>query len=50
MLRFDAIPESVKTLLLHLAAVPVMKEFALGGETSLALRFGHRLSVELHMG
>ena len=47
MLRFDTIPEPVKTLPLHLAAVPLMREFALGGGTSLALRFGHRLSVDL---
>ena len=47
MLRFDAVPESLKTLLLHLATVPAMQEFALGGGTSLALRFSHRLSVDL---
>jgi len=47
MLRFDAIPESVTTLLVHLAAHPAMADFTLGGGTSLALRFGHRLSVDL---
>ena len=47
MLRFDAIPQSVTALLSHLAALPAMADFTLGGGTSLALRFGHRLSVDL---
>ena len=47
MLRFDAIPESVTALLMHLAALPAMADFNLGGGTSLAMRFGHRLSVDL---
>jgi predicted nucleotidyltransferase component of viral defense system len=47
MLRFDAVPELVKTLLLRLAVMAKMREFALGGGTSLALRFGHRMSVDL---
>ncbi len=47
MLRYDDVPESVKTRLLHMAAMPVMQAFALGGGTSLALGSGHRLSVDL---
>ncbi|MGL4398645.1 MAG: nucleotidyl transferase AbiEii/AbiGii toxin family protein [Luteolibacter sp.] len=47
MLRFDAIPEPVKELLVRLAPHPALENFALGGGTSLALRFGHRLSVDL---
>jgi predicted nucleotidyltransferase component of viral defense system len=47
MLRFDAIPVSVHQLLMRLAASPALAAFMLGGGTSLALRFGHRLSVDL---
>lgn len=47
MLRFDAIPEPVKTLLDRLASHEALGDFSLGGGTSLALRFGHRLSVDL---
>lgn len=47
MLLLDAVPESVKSLLLRLAPHRAIQDFALGGGTSLALRFGHRLSVDL---
>ncbi len=47
MLRFDAVPESVRKLLLRLASHKALGDFALGGGTSLALRFGHRVSVDL---
>lgn len=47
MLRFDAVPESVRRLLLRLASHGALENFALGGGTSLALRFGHRVSVDL---
>jgi hypothetical protein len=47
MLRFDAVPESVRLLLERLLAQAALEEFALGGGTSLALRFGHRMSVDL---
>lgn len=47
MLCFDAIPESVRALLARLATHDALAEFSLGGGTSLALRFGHRLSVDL---
>jgi predicted nucleotidyltransferase component of viral defense system len=47
MLRFDAVPESVRGLLVPLASHEALRDFALGGGTSLALRFGHRWSVDL---
>ena len=47
MLRFDAVPESVRELLARLAPHEALHDFALGGGTSLALRFGHRWSVDL---
>jgi predicted nucleotidyltransferase component of viral defense system len=47
MLHFTAIPDSVRNLLTLLAPAPALADFALGGGTSLALRFGHRLSVDL---
>ncbi|MEX1116841.1 MAG: nucleotidyl transferase AbiEii/AbiGii toxin family protein [Akkermansiaceae bacterium] len=47
MLRFDALPKPVNDLLLSLAPRAELRGFALGGGTSLALRFGHRLSVDL---
>ena len=47
MLRFDAIPPAVSALLLRIAPHEALQNFALGGGTSLALRFGHRWSVDL---
>ena len=47
MLHHDAIPPAVKRLLLDLAPNPALSGLALGGGTSLALRFGHRISVDL---
>lgn len=47
MLHFHAVPAAVRNLLKFLAPLPVLGDFALGGGTSLALRFGHRLSVDL---
>lgn len=47
MLRFDAIPQPVALLLRRLAPHPALADFALGCGTSLALRVGHRLSVDL---
>ncbi len=47
MLSFEAIPESVNTLLSRLSGPAALEGFALGGGTSLALRFAHRLSVDL---
>ena len=47
MLRSDAVPDSLLNLLMQLAPLPALAGFSLGGGTSLALRFGHRLSVDL---
>lgn len=47
MLRLDAVPEPVVELLGQLGCHKALEQFALGGGTSLALRFGHRLSVDL---
>jgi hypothetical protein len=47
MPRFDAVPELVKARLEQLAPALESQGFALGGGTSLALRFGHRISVDL---
>lgn len=47
MLRLDSVPESVARLLDRLASHHALKHFALGGGTSLALRSGHHLSVDL---
>lgn len=47
MLYFNSIPNAVQDLLSALSASPVVEGFALGGGTSLALRFGHRISVDL---
>lgn len=47
MLRFDAVPQSVALLLRQLTDHPALADFSLGGGTSLTLRFGHRLSIDL---
>lgn len=47
MLQLHAVPEPVAALLTRLTPNAALKRFALGGGTSLALRFGHRLSVDL---
>lgn len=47
MLHYDAVPAPVDVLLKRLATSPALSEFSLAGGTSLALRFGHRLSVDL---
>lgn len=47
MLHFDAVPKPLTALLAQLAANPALDGFSLGGGTSLALRFGHRVSVDL---
>lgn len=46
MLRFDAVPELVRIRLSELSRRDLVG-FALGGGTSLALRMGHRVSVDL---
>ncbi len=47
MLHHDAVPKPVNDLLARLAPRQELRGFALGGGTSLALRFGHRMSVDL---
>lgn len=47
MFHYDAIPKRVNALLGRIAPHPQLHNFVLGGGTSLALRFGHRLSVDL---
>jgi predicted nucleotidyltransferase component of viral defense system len=47
MLQYDAIPKQLTTLLKQLVGNPALEQFALGGGTSLALRFAHRVSVDL---
>lgn len=47
MLRHHAVPPPVSDLLIRLAPSPALTGFALAGGTSLALRFGHRWSVDL---
>ncbi len=47
MLCYHAIPDAVKALLHRPSLMEALDGFALGGGTSLALRFGHRWSVDL---
>lgn len=47
MLHLDAVPQQVAVLMEQLSDHPALRSFALGGGTSLALRFGHRISVDL---
>jgi hypothetical protein len=47
MLHREALPPGTLDLLKALSANPALKDFALAGGTSLALRFGHRMSVDL---
>ena len=49
MLHFDSVPDALQALLRCLSPDPALEHFALGGGTSLALRFGHRLSVDLDL-
>lgn len=47
MLHSEAVPGRTLALLKRLCAHPSLDGFALVGGTSLALRFGHRMSVDL---
>lgn len=47
MLHFDSVPPLVHRLLSRLTQAPALDGFHLGDGTSLALRYGHRLSVDL---
>lgn len=47
MLHREALPPGTLDLLTGLSAHPALAAFSLAGGTSLALRFGHRLSIDL---
>jgi len=47
MLHSEAVPPVTLALLKRLCVHPATEDFALVGGTSLALRFGHRMSVDL---
>ncbi|HLG38289.1 MAG TPA: nucleotidyl transferase AbiEii/AbiGii toxin family protein [Chitinophagaceae bacterium] len=47
MLQQNAIPPAVLELLKKISAIKQLDDFGLGGGTNIALRFGHRLSVDL---
>lgn len=44
-----SVSASLLSLLRHLMTLPELKIFSLGGGTSLALRFGHRESVDIDL-
>ena len=47
MLHFEALPPGTLDLLISLCAHPALEGFALAGGTAMALRYGHRISVDL---
>lgn len=47
MLQQNAVEPATLELLKRICALPPFRNFALGGGTSIALRLGHRLSVDL---
>jgi Nucleotidyl transferase AbiEii toxin, Type IV TA system len=47
MLQQNAVEPATLELLKKICAVPAVENFSLGGGTNLALRLGHRLSVDL---
>src|SRR4051794_36066029 len=47
MLHRETVSPSTLDLLVALCAHPMLANFALAGGTSLALRFGHRTSIDL---
>jgi len=47
MLQQNAVPPATLELLKNISALAPLNSFGLGGGTSIALRFGHRLSVDL---
>ncbi len=49
MLCHDAIPAGALDLLNRLMTSPACDPFDLGGGTALALRIGHRLSIDLDL-
>lgn len=49
MLHTEAVTGATLELLKNLMQVPELKQFGLVGGTNLALRFGHRLSIDLDL-
>lgn len=49
MLRLNAISPAMHETLVSLCVQPFLKKFALAGGTSLALRFGHRASMDIDL-
>ena len=49
MLHIEALPEGLFPVLRTLMELPVLREHALVGGTALALRFGHRVSVDIEL-
>jgi hypothetical protein len=47
MLQQNAVPPATLELLKRISAFKELESFGLGGGTSIALRLGHRLSVDL---
>jgi Nucleotidyl transferase AbiEii toxin, Type IV TA system len=47
MLQKNAVPAATLDLLKQISALKELSEFGLGGGTNIALRLGHRLSVDL---
>lgn len=47
MLQKNAVEPATLELLKRICALPLFENFALGGGTNIALRLGHRLSVDL---
>ncbi|MHB1079458.1 MAG: nucleotidyl transferase AbiEii/AbiGii toxin family protein [Prosthecobacter sp.] len=46
MLHFETLPVGTLDLLKDLSAHPALQQFSLVGGTALALRFGHRRSID----
>jgi hypothetical protein len=46
MLHFETLPTGTLGLLKDLSALPALEQFSLVGGTALALRFGHRRSID----
>lgn len=48
MLQKNAVPAATLALLKQISVLKEASEFGLGGGTNIALRIGHRLSVDLY--
>lgn len=49
MLHIEAVPNGVLPVLRELIRIPALREHALVGGTALALRYGHRFSVDIDL-